>query len=413
MLEIETREIGGTSSARAVRRTGKIPGVLYGNGREALPFAVESRHLREALSEAGGRHAILEVKVPGRRDAGARDHQGHAAAPAARHAAALRPARGAHGPRRSRPPSRSSSSGEAEGVKTFGGILAQNAHELTIEALPGDLPEHVELDISALNIGDSIKIGDLPPSARASSTSAIPTRCSPASRSPRARRPRKRPRRPRPPRPPRPPRHARRRARREPEGEGGAARGRGVAAFFRLPQAAHARGPARRRARQSGPRYAGRVTTSATWSRPSWPRAGTRRAEREKHGGALSEVRLEDGTTVALLRPLGFMNLSGGPVQKAVRAYGLGAGPGRLRARRRRGALRPGARQARRRPRRPQRTALRGRAPRHARLRPRALRHRPPARRATAAISPTGCSRRSSPTRIRRRWWARRPTASS
>lgn len=47
--------------------------------------------------------------------------------------------------------------------------------------------------------------------------------------------------------------------------------------------------------------------------------------EREKHGGALSEVRLEDGTTVALLRPLGFMNLSGGPVQKAVRAYGLGA----------------------------------------------------------------------------------------
>jgi peptidyl-tRNA hydrolase, PTH1 family len=46
--------------------------------------------------------------------------------------------------------------------------------------------------------------------------------------------------------------------------------------------------------------------------------------EREKHGGALSEVRLDDGTTVALLRPLGFMNLSGGPVQKAVRAYGLG-----------------------------------------------------------------------------------------
>jgi peptidyl-tRNA hydrolase, PTH1 family len=46
-------------------------------------------------------------------------------------------------------------------------------------------------------------------------------------------------------------------------------------------------------------------------------------AEREKHGGALSEVRLEDGTTVALLRPLGFMNLSGGPVRKAMRAYGL------------------------------------------------------------------------------------------
>jgi peptidyl-tRNA hydrolase, PTH1 family len=47
-------------------------------------------------------------------------------------------------------------------------------------------------------------------------------------------------------------------------------------------------------------------------------------AEREKFGGALSEVRLENGSTVALLRPLGFMNLSGGPVQKALRSYGLG-----------------------------------------------------------------------------------------
>ncbi|HEY3614940.1 MAG TPA: aminoacyl-tRNA hydrolase [Gaiellales bacterium] len=37
--------------------------------------------------------------------------------------------------------------------------------------------------------------------------------------------------------------------------------------------------------------------------------------EREKHGGALSELRLDDGTTIALLRPLGFMNLSGGPEQ--------------------------------------------------------------------------------------------------
>ena len=53
---------------------------------------------------------------------------------------------------------------------------------------------------------------------------------------------------------------------------------------------------------------------AARWSAPP---------EREKHGGALSEVRLEDGTTVALLRPLGFMNLSGTPVQRTARAYGL------------------------------------------------------------------------------------------
>jgi large subunit ribosomal protein L25 len=161
MLEIETREIGGTSSARAVRRTGKIPGVLYGNGREALPFAVESRHLREALSEAGGRHAVLEVKVPGAKTpvhAIIKAMQLHPLRDTLQHFDLLEV-------RMDRPIQATVSimfMGEAEGVKTFGGILAQNAHELTIEALPGDLPEHVELDISGLGIGDSIKLSDLP-----------------------------------------------------------------------------------------------------------------------------------------------------------------------------------------------------------------------------------------------------------
>jgi PTH1 family peptidyl-tRNA hydrolase len=46
---------------------------------------------------------------------------------------------------------------------------------------------------------------------------------------------------------------------------------------------------------------------------------------RDKHGGALQELRLPDGETLALLRPLEYMNVSGGPVAKAARAYGLSA----------------------------------------------------------------------------------------
>ena len=162
MLEIETREIGGTSTVRALRRTGKIPGVLYGNGREAFPFAVESRHLRETLAAAGGRHAILEVKVPGSSTpihAFIKDMQLHPLRDTLQHFDLLEV-------RMDRAIQATVSivfTGEAEGVKTYGGILAQNAHELTLEALPGDLPEHVEIDISALNIGDSIKIADLAP----------------------------------------------------------------------------------------------------------------------------------------------------------------------------------------------------------------------------------------------------------
>ena len=161
MLEIETREIGGTSEVRALRRTGKIPGVLYGNGREALAFSVGSRHLRETLAAAGGRHAILEVKVPGAKTpihAFIKDMQLHPLRDTLQHFDLLEV-------RMDRAIQATVSivfTGEAEGVKTFGGILAQNAHELTIEALPGDLPEHVEIDISALGIGDSILMSDLP-----------------------------------------------------------------------------------------------------------------------------------------------------------------------------------------------------------------------------------------------------------
>jgi large subunit ribosomal protein L25 len=161
MLELETRETGGTATARAVRRTGKIPGVLYGNGREAFPFAVESRHLRETLAAAGGRHAILEVKVPGASTpvhAFIKDMQLHPLRDTLTHFDLLEV-------RMDRQIQATVSivfTGEAEGVKTFGGILAQNAHELLLEALPGDLPDHVEIDITPLNIGDSVLISDLP-----------------------------------------------------------------------------------------------------------------------------------------------------------------------------------------------------------------------------------------------------------
>jgi large subunit ribosomal protein L25 len=161
MLEIEARETGGTSTARAVRRTGKIPGVLYGNGREPFVFAVESRHLRATLAAAGGRHAVIEVQVPGAGTpihAFIKDIQLHPLRDTLTHFDLLEV-------RMDRTIQATVSIvfvGEAEGVKTFGGILAQNAHELTIEALPGDLPEHVEIDISELGIGDSIKLSDLP-----------------------------------------------------------------------------------------------------------------------------------------------------------------------------------------------------------------------------------------------------------
>ena len=409
MLEIETRETGGTSSARAVRRTGKIPGVLYGNGREALPFAVESRHLREALSDAGGRHAVLEVKVPGAKTpvhAIIKAMQLHPLRDTLQHFDLLEV-------RMDRPIQATVSIvfvGEAEGVKTYGGILAQNAHELTIEALPGDLPEHVELDItrardrrldqalgSAGAAGHHLhrrsrhdareRRGAQGPDGRGGGCRGRGGRGSRGCRGARGRRAR-----------------GRRRGRR--------VRGRGVASFFRFRTrrtpvdllVAGLGNPGSRYAlTRHNVGYLVAAELATRWHAPS---------EREKHGGALSEVRLEDGTTIALLRPLGFMNLSGGPVRKAMRAYGLE--PDQLICVHDDVEARFGQVRAK----------LGGGLGGHNGLRSVAelLGTRDFGRvrcgvgrpgRASAATWPTGCSRRSSRTRIPRRWSARLPTASS
>src|SRR5689334_7456498 len=64
-LEIEARTPGKSSAAQAVRRSGRIPGVFYGNGRDPQAIAVDAKALRTAIHDAGGRHAIFDVVAPG------------------------------------------------------------------------------------------------------------------------------------------------------------------------------------------------------------------------------------------------------------------------------------------------------------------------------------------------------------
>src|SRR5690349_22496788 len=63
-LEVEARTPGKSSVARALRRTGKIPGIFYGHGRTPEPIAVDARHLREAFHSVGV-HAIFDIVVDG------------------------------------------------------------------------------------------------------------------------------------------------------------------------------------------------------------------------------------------------------------------------------------------------------------------------------------------------------------
>jgi large subunit ribosomal protein L25 len=158
-LEVRPREGRGSREARRLRREGLIPGVLYGRD-EPRAISIPERDLRRALTGAGGTHAVLDVVLDGETDA---------------HASILKdfqrdPVRGyvthvdLHEIRLDRPIQASVSVtllGEPVGV-TEGGVLSQAASQTTVEALPLEVPEHIDIDVTGLNIGDSVRVDDLP-----------------------------------------------------------------------------------------------------------------------------------------------------------------------------------------------------------------------------------------------------------
>ena len=160
-LEVEAREPGRSSAARALRRTGKIPGILYGAGRQPSAFAVATTVLREALTGEAGRHAVLDVTIPGEK----------AAIPAILKEFQLDPIRDrvTHvdllAIRLDEPiEARATVNliGEPRGVKLDGGVLEQPTHEISVFGLPAVLVDHVDIDVTDLGIGDSLKLGDVP-----------------------------------------------------------------------------------------------------------------------------------------------------------------------------------------------------------------------------------------------------------
>ena len=159
-LEVLERETRGSRESRRLRRRGLIPGVLYGRGKPPHPFCVPERELRRALGGAGGLYAILDVVLDGQKTP---------------HHAILKayqqdPIRGGvthvdlHEVRLDQPIQAQVTVqlvGEPRGV-TEGGVLSQVTREVRVEALPMDVPEHLELDVSGMGIGDTMRLADLP-----------------------------------------------------------------------------------------------------------------------------------------------------------------------------------------------------------------------------------------------------------
>jgi large subunit ribosomal protein L25 len=158
-LRVQTRESRGTAASRRLRADGLIPGVLYGNGGNAQAFCIEERELRKALTGDHGLHAILDVVLEGQQRA---------------HHAVLKEyqldptrARLLHIDLQEVRLDQAIQTqvvvelvGESEGVKE-GGVLSQIQREVNVEALPMEVPDRLELDVSSMKIGDTMRLSDL------------------------------------------------------------------------------------------------------------------------------------------------------------------------------------------------------------------------------------------------------------
>ncbi len=159
-LRVDARANGGSAEARRLRARRFVPGVLYGGGSEPQPFAVGERDLRRVLTGEHGTRAILDVVVGDggqkARHAVLKDYQLHPTRGELLHIdlQEVRLDQAIHAQ------VAVELVGDPEGV-TMGGVLTQVTREVNVEALPMEVPDRLELDVSGLAIGDSLRVADL------------------------------------------------------------------------------------------------------------------------------------------------------------------------------------------------------------------------------------------------------------
>lgn len=159
-LEAQPREAGTKNHARRVRQEGKIPAVVYGAGKDSLPVTVDPRHVLRILRSDSGHNTIFDLALHGAEKTKAmivdwqyepiKGHLLHIDLKRIAMDKALR----VNVPIELQ--------GVPVGVKTEGGILEQMLREVEVECLPGDIPSHIDVDVSELTFGKVLRVSDLP-----------------------------------------------------------------------------------------------------------------------------------------------------------------------------------------------------------------------------------------------------------
>ncbi|MCI0410494.1 MAG: 50S ribosomal protein L25 [Acidobacteria bacterium] len=160
VIDVTPRTEFGKNPSRRLRRSGMIPGIVYGSSKPPVPISVDPKQVERILHLESGVNTVFMLHLVGkdqRRYAMIKDVQTDPVSNRLQHTDFIRiqmdEAVEVNVPIQT--------VGEAPGVKLDLGILDIPLREIRIESLPADIPDHIPVDISAMKIGDSIRVADL------------------------------------------------------------------------------------------------------------------------------------------------------------------------------------------------------------------------------------------------------------
>src|SRR6266566_2395180 len=159
-LKAEPRATVGRSAVRKLKAHGVIPAIIYGGKDKPQPLQVSARDINAMMSRASGENVLVELEIAGEKSNRTALVQEVQHSPVRGdilhidfHAISMDEMIQAEVPLEP--------TGVPNGVKNFGGLLEQSLRMMAIECLPRDLPDRITVDVSQLNIGDSIHVREI------------------------------------------------------------------------------------------------------------------------------------------------------------------------------------------------------------------------------------------------------------
>jgi len=162
-LKAQMRTVLGRNAIKKIKKEGLVPGVVYGSQAQPMALQVEARDLTNVLAHASSEHVLVELEIADSNQSTNRlaliqEVQHHPLRRELLHVDFL--AVSITEKITSEVPIEAV--GDALGVRTFGGLLEYSLRTLEVECFPQDLPDIVRVDVSNLNIGESLHVRDIP-----------------------------------------------------------------------------------------------------------------------------------------------------------------------------------------------------------------------------------------------------------